>query len=190
MNDGSRRSLNMPQCWKQFAERVGNPGFPCEEIDDAFVQALEHDWDADVPSRLLSRVRDILESLQEALFIEQKIERLEALRPMVVGRPLANLLIDRAVLMVELGKTCTDATLMAVIAATLGDWSRRRFHQIEEHRCRQPGCRRAQSVRVPMEKIAAGSDLEGLARRLLDPDCRPAPQALSKQTGLDDGVPL
>lgn len=188
MSDGPHRSLKMPRGWKKLAERADNKAYAPEEVRDALPEALEHDWRAEVPDSVCSRVRDILGDSQSSLFGDQRAEWLEALRGETAGYALGNALLDYAIHAAVRGR-CGDEALREAAGNALTDRAARGARQVEEHYCRESTLHRAAHVRERIETGVTQSDIGRIAGRLVGTDksqsSRPA-----KQTGLDDGVRL
>ena len=187
MSDGPHKSLNLPPGWKKLAKRADNMAYAPGEVCDALPEALRQDWSAEVPDRVMRKVRDILDS-QDSLFGDQR-ERLEALRGETAGYNLANSLLDYAIHEIDQERSGPEVLIKAV-SASLSDRGARGARQVEEHYCRKSTHSRASQVRERIESGLTQSDLAAIAEGLVGSVHGRGLQGLSKQTGLDDGVQL
>jgi hypothetical protein len=189
MSDGPHRSLKMRLGWKKVAEFAANRAAGAEDVTRCIQPALADDWRADVRSKLVSGISAVLGEQQGSLLKDQKINELEGLRSLTAGHGFAQLLFDCAAQVVAEGKFGPDATAEAAVRA-LSIQAGRCARQVEEHYCRKTSVARAQNMRARIEEGISGASLGGLARQLLKLDVTPAPRAVEKQSGLDDGVRL
>jgi len=178
----------MPRAWKKVAERADNAACRPEEIRDAILPALAQDWNRDVPSDLIRGIEAVFRD-QPDLFPDQKLSRLELLRPITAGHGLARLVLDCAMEHAATNGDAGDLSLDAVSSA-LAIWAARRAPHMEEHYCRKSTAPRAQKVRSGIEDGIAIAPLKDLARQLLKRDSVPAPRSAPKKRGLDEGVKL
>src|ERR1700687_3095979 len=188
MSDGPHKSLPMPSTWRKLAERADNAACTPEEIRDALLPALAQDWQKDVPDGLVQGIEAVSRD-QPDLFPDQKLERLESLRQMTAGHPLARLVLDCAMECAATNADTGDLALDAVSSA-LAIRATRGAHQGEEHKCRKSTAPRAQKVRNGIEDGIAIAPIHDLARQLLKRDSVPAPRSAPKKRGLDEGVKL
>ncbi len=188
MSDGPHKSLPMHRTWKKVAERADNAACVPEEIRDALLPALAQDWTSNVPDELIHGIEAVLRD-QPDLFPDQKLLRLESLRPITAGHRNARLLLDCAM---EQAATNDGAGDLALDAATsaLAILAAGGAHQVEEHYCRKSTNPRARKVRSGIEDGIAITPLQDLARQLLKRDSGPAPRSAPKKRGLDEGVKL
>lgn len=91
----------MRRAWKRLAERASNAAFDDAERSEALAEALYDDWSAEVPEKLVGRLRDIFDDARGTLFDELLIKKLEALRGDITGDPLTN----RIVGLLDAGRT-------------------------------------------------------------------------------------
>ena len=178
----------MRRGWKKVAEWAANPAFAPEEICNALIPALAQDWNDDVPTDLIRGVDDIL-GHQQDLFKEQKVLRLESLRPITAGHGFGKVLLDCAIQRATNGEAGAEAPVEAATNA-LAVRAARGAHQVEEHYCRKSNAPRAQGVRARIEQGIGGAPLKDLARQLLKRDSGSASRMPAKQRRLDDGVRL
>jgi len=178
----------MRRGWRKVAERAANPAFAPEEICNALSPALAQDWNDDVPINLIRGIDDILGDQQD-LFKEQKVLRLESLRPTTAAHGFGKVLLDCAIQLATNGEAGPEAAVEAATNA-LAVRASRGARQVEEHYCRKSKAPRAQKVRARIEQGIGGASLHGLARQLLKRDPAPALRTPPKQQGLDDGVRL
>jgi hypothetical protein len=177
----------MRRAWKIVAERAANSAFAPHEIFDALIPALVRDWNDDVPPGLVQSVDDILADQQD-LFREQKLSRLESLRPRTAGHALAKVFLDCAIQRATTGEAGPEAPVEAASTA-LSVRASRGAHQVEEHYCRESNAPRAQEVRARIEQGIGVAPFNNVARQLLKRDPAPSPRT-TKLKGLDDGVKL
>lgn len=178
----------MRRGWKKVAKWAANPAFAPEEICNALIPALAQDWNDDVPTDLIRGVDDIL-GVQQDLFNEQKVLRLESLRPITAGHGLGKVFLDCAIKLATNGKAGPEAVVEAAANALAVRASRGAEH-VEEHYCRKSTTPRAHNVRARIEQGIGGASLSDLARQLLKRDPGSASRTPAKQRGLDDGVRL
>ncbi len=179
----------MRRGWKKVAERAANPAFAPEEICNALIPALAQDWNDDVPINLIRGVDDILRDQQD-LFKEQKVLRLESLRPRTAGHGFGKVFLECAIQLATRGEAGPEAPVEAAASNALAVRAARGAHQVEEHYCRKSNAPRAQRVRARIEQGIGGASLNDLARQLLNRDAGSASRTSAKQRGLDDGVRL
>ncbi len=189
MSDGPHRSLNMRRGWKQLAERADKKAFAPQEICDAIPMALEQDWRAEVPRRLLRQVRATLEDDQSSFFEDQRPKTLEVLRGNTAGSSLATMFLDCAIQEAAGGKAGDQVTRDAVRGALM-DRTARGIRQVEEHYYRESTQNRAMNVRERLESGVAQTNIPAIVDRVTGTDKSASPRMPVKQTGLDDGVQL
>lgn len=188
MSDGPHRSLPMSRGWKKLAERADNAACVPEEIRDALLPALAHDWSSDIPHDFIQGIEAVSRD-QPGLFRDDKLSRLESLRSLTAGHGLARLVLDCAMETAATNGDAGDLSLDAVSKA-LEIRAARGAHQVEEHYCRRSNAPRAQKVRSGIEDGIAIAPLKDLARQLLKRDSVPARRSAPKKRGLDEGVKL
>jgi hypothetical protein len=188
MSDGPYKSLPMRRGWKKVAQWAENPAFAPEEICNAIIPALARDWNIDVPAELARSVEEIL-GVQQDLFKEQKVLRLESLRPITAGRGLGKVFLECAIQLAASGAAGPEAPVEAATNALAVRASRGAQH-VEEHYCRKSTAPRAQNVRARIEQGIGNASLNDLARQLLKRDPALPSRTPPKQRGLDDGVRL
>lgn len=188
MSDGPHRSLPMTRARKKVAERADNAACSPEEIRDAILPALAHDWSRDIPHAFLQGIEAVSRE-QPGLFPDQKLSRLESLQPITAGHGLARLVLDCAIEHAASTGDASDLSLDAVSSA-LAIRAARGAHQVEEHYCRKSTGPRAQRVRSGIEDGIAIAPIQDLARQLLKRDSAPAPRSAPKKRGIDEGVKL
>jgi hypothetical protein len=178
----------MRRRWQKVAERAANLAFASDEICNALIPALAQDWNDDVSTDLIRGVDDILGDQQD-LFKEQKVLRLESLRPITAGHGFGKVLLDCAIQLATNGEAGPEAAVEAATNA-LAVRASRGARQVEEHYCRKSKAPRAHTVRARIEQGIGVASLTDLARQLLKRDPAPASRTPAKQQGLDDGVRL
>jgi hypothetical protein len=188
MSDGPYKSLPMRRGWKKVAQWAANSAFAPEEICNALIPALARDWNTDVPIELTRAVEDIFGDQQD-LFRDQKVMRLESLRPVTVGRGLGKVFLDCAIQVAASGAAGPEAPIEAATNALAVRASRGAQH-VEEHYCRKSTTPRANKVRARIEEGIGSASLNDLARQLLKRDPALPSRTPPKQRGLDDGVHL
>lgn len=129
MSDGPHRSLNMRPGWKKAAEFADYDAFAPEDVSRAVASAFTQDWRTDVPDAVAACISEVLGGQQDSLFRDQKIMQLEALRPMVAGHGLAQVLLDCALQQALGGAVGPDAAVQAA-ADALDLWGARHGRQI------------------------------------------------------------
>lgn len=189
MSDGPHRSLNMRRGWKKVAEYADKGAFSSDEIGDAVASAYLQDARKELPDSVAHAVCEILGDQQEHLFRDQKVEQLEALRPLAAGHGFGAILIDCATQRAHSGAVGPDSGL-ETMAAALELWGARHARQIEEHYRRESTLRRATNVRTRIEEGIGGMALHGLARQILKLDIKGNGRTSAKKDGIDDGVRL
>lgn len=188
MSDGPHKSLLMRPGWKRFAERAYKPAFSIEEIREAVPAALKGDWQEEGMPSFVAKLRETLYDGQTDFFCNQTA-KIEGLRKEADGFPLRCALLDFAIRAVTAGQSGDEALGEATCQA-LSDWTARHARQVEEHYYRRSRQGNAVDVRGRVENAIAGLDIEAVARRLCGIDRNEQSQGLTKQTALDDGVPL
>lgn len=187
MSDGPHRSLNMRRGWKQFAERADKKAYAPEEVCDAIPKALEQDWRAEVPDSLPRQIRAIMGDMQNSLFGDQRIAKLEALRSGIAGHPLGGVFLDCAIQAAANGKIGDEAVSEAASAA-LTDRAARAIRQVEEHYHRESTHSRAMNVRERMDSGVVQTDVAAIAENLIGTNKTAQPRTPANKAGLDDGV--
>lgn len=188
MSDGPHRSLPMSPPWRTVAERAVSPVFAPNEIGNALVVALTRDWHADIPADLVRSIGQILADPQH-LFRDDRVRRLESLRPITAAHGFAQLLLDCSIERAVASEIGTEAVVTAA-ANALAVRASRGAHQVEEHYRRGSKAPGDQNVRARIEQGIGGASFTDLARRLLSRAPGLSSRAPVKQRGLDDGVPL
>src|SRR5262245_23224554 len=190
MSDGPHRSLKMREGWKAFAGLADTPAFQRPEVTSALVEALSEDWHEEVAPEVLSGLRDTLaDCRQVGMFGRDLGSRLEELKRVATGKPLALALIECADQVSAKGESGDDALERAARMA-LDLRVSRGIRQVEEHYLRKTDGLHASNVRDRCEHAADGTALDGLARSLTKIDSQAAPAKAPKKDGIDDGVPL
>ena len=188
MSDGPHKSLPMTPGWKRFAERAYMPAFSIEERREAIPAALKGDWREEGMPSFVAKLRETLSDGQTDFFCNQTA-KIEGLRKEAAGFPLRYALLDFAIQAVTAGQSGDEALGEATCLA-LSDRTASHARQVEEHYYRRPGRGRTVDVRGRVENAISGSDIAAVARRLCGIDRNEQSQRLTKQTALDDGVPL
>lgn len=188
MSDGPHKSLPMPSRWKRFAERAYMPAFSIEEIPEGIPAALKGDWQEEGMPSFVAKLRETLYDGQTDFFCNQTA-KIEGLRKEADGFPLRYALLDSAIRAVTAGQSGDEALGEATCQA-LSDWTARRARQVEEYYYRRSRQGNAVDVRGRVENAISGLDIVTVARRLCGIDRNEQSQKLTKQTALDDGVPL
>ena len=86
----------MRRHWKRLAKRASNAACDDQERTEALADALQRDWNLEVPAGLPRRLRDVLDDRQGDLLGDSAPERLEVLRGETANGPLASILLDCA----------------------------------------------------------------------------------------------
>jgi hypothetical protein len=188
MSDGPHRSLNMNRSWKRLAEYADNEAYSLAEIAGAYIPALEQCCRDEVPDGLWGNLNRIFADQQQALFGEQKVQEITALRASVAGRPLGCALVDEAERLASIGTLGTQFLLEATTRALLSRAARAN-RQVEEHFYRNSTDRRTKNVRDRMESGLKAAALKTLAERCFNTSSAPISRS-RKQADLDDGVQL
>ena len=189
MSDGPHRSLPMRRGWKKVAEYADKNAFTLNDLQEAVIVALGKDWRADIPIRLTRCICEVLGDPQKSLFLDQKIARLDLMRPAIAGHGFELVLLERAMEYAIKGLFGPDVPVM-VARDALGIWASRCCRQVEEHYLRRSTLPRACNVRARMEEGMQEVSLDGLARELLDTNHGLVPRVVPKWSGLDEGVRL
>lgn len=188
MSDGPHRSLPMRKGWKRVAESADNEAFSAAEVREAIVPALGEDCAREISREFIQGLRRVCADLEGSLFESEKARSLETLRN-AAGTGLARVVLDYAVREAANGRSAQDIPEKALREA-LVDRAGRGMRQVEEHYCRESTTPRANRVRERIEQAIRGADIDGLARRILQPDSGGSGAQAPKRDGLDDGVDL
>jgi hypothetical protein len=190
MSDGPHRSLNMNRSWKHVAECADNRAYSAAEVASAYLPALDQSCREEVPPAVWQQLTHLFTTPQHALFKEQRVDQIEALRAQVAGQPLGCSLIDAAVQRASEGALSED-TLVQATTQALAQRASRGIKQVEEHFYRTTNDHpRAENIRERMEGALTQIALEPLARTYLANGAPPKAARGAKQDGLDDGVQL
>jgi hypothetical protein len=190
MSDGPHRSLSMNRSWKHFAECADNRAYSPGEVARAYLPALDQSCREEVPQSVWQRLRSIFTDQQQALFKEQRVAQIEALRAHVAGQPLGFSLVDAAVQRASQGPLSED-TLVQAATQALAQRASRGNKQVEEHYYRKTNDHpRTENIRERMEGALKQVALEPLARNYLTNGAAPKAVRDGKQNDLDDGVQL
>jgi hypothetical protein len=187
MSDGPHRSLPMRKGWKRVAESADNDAFGTDEIRDAILPALEEDCRGEISPEFFGSLRRVCADQETLLFKTDVAPSLEALKN-AAGAGLARAVLNYALQQAARGNAATDIPLKALKGALM-DRAARANRQVEEHYCRESTTPRANKVRERIEQAIGSADIEGVARRILDPESKSETQA-PRRKGLDDGVKL
>lgn len=187
MSDGPHRSLPMRRGWKRVAESADNHAFGTDEIRDAILPALEEDCRGEISPEFFSSLRRVCADQEASLFKNDVAPSLEALRN-AAGAGLARVVLNYALQQAARGNSAKDIPESALKDALM-DRAARGARQVEEHYCRESTTPRANRVRERIEQAIGSADIDGVARRILDPESESGTQAPRRQ-GLDDGVKL
>lgn len=189
MSDGPHRTLNMRKGWREVAKRAGNNAYVPDEICQQLPAALGQDWRAEVPAKLVAGLREALgDGRQGGLFVDDRRERIDALRSLAAGFPLGGVLVHCAILVAAEGGQGPAALLEAARSA-LVDRATCGARQVEEHYLRVARGP-AKNIRQKLETPVNSCDFTKLAMQLLGTDPAPIQRHLPKQTSLDDGPRL
>lgn len=185
MSDGPHRSLNMRSHWKVLAKRAANLAHTPQEVCEAVAHALKKD----VLEAPIARVREILN--RDTLFVDMRIDELEALRSQHHGSAAANSFVDCAIEAAATGRFGEDATTSALSAA-IEDLARPAMRSIDEHYQREASARASRTVRERLDAALCTLDCNAIARDLLAPSLPPSRRSVSLglQTGIDQGPEL
>lgn len=184
MSDGPHRSLPMRRWWKQAACRADNSAFDVADCAAAIVVALERQWAEEVRPSFEKGLKDAHE--EPGLFSPAEAFYLKKLNP---ETPLERGVLDNVAVLSPEEAAGVNAICTALVNALANEASRG-VRQIEEHYLRESGPRRASRERERLDEAIAHADIDGLSRRLLQPDRPRAAPLLKKKSGLDDGVTL
>lgn len=188
MSDGPHRSLPMRKGWKRVAESADNEAFSAGEVCEAIVPALEEDCRGEIPREFIQKLRRVCADQAGSLFRSETARSLETLRNSA-GSGLARVVLEYAVREAANGRSAKDIPQEAVKEA-LVDRAARGMWQVEEHYCRESTTPRGNKVRERIEQAIGGADINGLARRILEPGAGGGMSQAPKRDGLDDGVEL
>ncbi|MEX2048513.1 MAG: hypothetical protein WEB90_02950 [Gemmatimonadota bacterium] len=182
MSDGPHRSLPMRRWWKQAAMRAEKSAFDVNECTAAIEVALARELGEELTPSFVQGLRDAYQ--EPGLFSPG--ESLKSLNP---GTPLERRVLNNlAVPSVEQSADVTS--LLAAFSNAIRNEAPRFNKQIEEHYLRKSGPGHAKRERERLEEATARADIDGLARKLLQPDGLRTAPPLKKKMGLDDGVTL
>lgn len=186
MSDGPHRSLPMRPRWKRVAECADNRAFEPEEIRNAMIPALEQDCRRDMSPEFLSGLCRVCRNREGSLFKDEANRALEALRG-VAGPGIGRVVLDHAIRIAASGSTEIDIPVKATTHA-LKDRAARGARQVEEHYCRESTRPHASRVRERIEQAISRTDMDGLARQIMNREPGRSARPPSKRQGLDDGV--
>jgi hypothetical protein len=189
MSDGPHRSLKMSRSWQRLAECADNRAYSLDEVAGAFLPALDQNCREEVPQSVWTSLARIFTDQQHALFTEQKVQQIAALRSEVAGLPLGCSLVDAAEQAASKGALSEDS-IIHIATGALGQRGARGNKQVEEHYYRKSDERRTEQVRERLESALKRAALETLARQHLNIGAAPKLSRSTKQVGLDDGVQL
>ena len=189
MSDGPHKSLQMSRKWKRVAERIYNEAYSPEEARDALMVSVKEDWRQQIPESFVNEVQNVLSDGQSDLFCDQNVQKLELLRAEVAGCPVAGGFLDYVVQAVAKGFSGEDALLESA-CQVITDLTARGARQVEEHYRRESPRNGVTDVRQRTEEAIGRLDTTTTARQFLGIDKSERPRSPTKQTGLDDGVPL
>jgi hypothetical protein len=127
----------------------------------------------------------------DSLFLEMRVEQLEALRQSHRGSASATRVIDCAVEAVANG-LIGEAGTQAALQSALEDTSRSALRGIEEHYQREASSRSAGYVRTRLDAARQQLNCGAIARELLSSEKPPSKRSvtLPRQSGIDEGPPL
>jgi len=177
----------MRRGWKRVAESADNQAFGTDEIRDAILPALEEDCRGEISPEFVGSLRRVCADQETLLFKTDVAPSLEALRN-AAGAGLARAVLNYALQQAARGNGPEDIPESALKDALM-DRAARGARQVEEHYCRESTTPRANRVRERIEQAIGSADIDGVARRILDPEAKSETQAPRRQ-GLDDGVKL
>ncbi|HLX26879.1 MAG TPA: hypothetical protein VKV24_00115 [Casimicrobiaceae bacterium] len=189
MSDGPYRSLPMSRCWKRLAEFSENENFGNADICAAAVEALKRTCRSALPAELTEGLRSAFVEQQARLFSDQRVESVDALRPLAAGRGIGKLLLDHATCVLneggegESGLTKAAERMLTAVGAS-------HTRQIEEHYVRQGASPLTQRVVSRVEQALDSADKRTLARQLCGLEPGVARHSPLKRKDIDDGVPL
>lgn len=184
MTDGPHKSLNLPSRWKKVAELADQEVWDQDDINAAVKSALIWTFNQIDPS-IRKQIQNEMGDLEDCLFREAKVLKLEALRSGKADNVLLHYIIEgckqrleRAAPSVS-GFTEVLGNAMKMLAAS-------HSRQIEEHYLRKSNVQRARHVRARIGIGLNNVSYESLARQALSPNNTmrgPGP----KRSGLDEG---
>jgi hypothetical protein len=178
----------MRKGWKRVAESADNKAFSAAEVREAIVPALEEDCHGEISSEFIRGLRRVCLPKEASLFESDAAPSLEGLRS-ATGAGLARVVLDYALKHAANGQAAQEIPQKALTDA-LVDRAARGMRQVEEHYCRESTAPRANQVRERIEEAIGGTDIGGLARRILERDGNASGPRAPKRDGLDDGVEL
>ena len=187
MSDGPHRSLPMRRHWKDLAERAAKAAYSVDQVCEMLPYALKKDL-REVP---LAAVRDILGGApQGALFPNERIEQLEAVRQASRRSAASNAVIDYAIQAVGDGLT-GDAAFRATLENACEERARSGFRSVEEHYHREATARSARYVRDRLDAARQQCDFKAIASGFIAPGKPPRDALrLPRHMGLDEGPAL
>jgi hypothetical protein len=138
----------------------------------------------------LAAIRDILNGDQGSLFVNNEIERLEAVRQASTRSAACNVVIDCAIQAVSGGLT-GEAAYRATLENACEAQVRSQFRSVEEHYHREAGARSARYVRERLDSARQQCDFKIIASGFMLGAKSPRVAAyLPRHTGLDEGPSL
>lgn len=176
----------MRRHWKDLAERAAKAAYSANEVCEALPHALRRDL-REAP---LAAIRDILSGGQGSLFVNDKIERLEAVRQKSTRSAASNLVIDCAIQSVADGLT-GDSAYRAALDSACAERVRSGFRSVEEHYLREAGARSARFVRDRLDAARRQQDIAAVVTGVMS-NGKPSRGAdrLPRHTGIDEGPSL
>jgi hypothetical protein len=178
----------MRRGWKRVAEWADNQAFEREEIENAIIPALKEDCSGEISQEFVSGLRRLCAGQEGLLFKNDVRPQIEGLRR-AGGYGLGRVVVEYAIQLSTGGTAVQDIPLKAMTYA-LNDRIARCARQVEEHYCRESTERRGNRVRERIEQATDSTDVEGLARQILNPEPEKPDSPPVKREGLDDGVRL
>jgi hypothetical protein len=184
MSDGPHRSLNMRPWWKEAARRADRSAFDVTECAEAIRVAMSRECKDELRPSFMKALRDAQE--EPGLFSPAESSHLLRLVP---ATPLERCVLDNITALSSEDKADANALLNG-FANALTDHLARNNRSTEEHYRRLSGAGHANRERQRLDEASALADMAALAQQLLRPNGVRTHPALTKKTGIEDGVKL
>lgn len=187
MSDGPHRSLPMGRRWKKLAECLDNASFSADDLCERRDSAILGEFKREVPDNVMSVLRDILCSSDQGSLFGPSGDEIENLRIHTSGSSVCNLLLDCAIDAVNSGAS-GEAALAAACHETANEILDRHGRGMAEHYQRETGAKRASHFQMRMKSVQDGRSMDALVNRIAQGGRAMAIRALTRHTGLEDGV--
>ena len=189
MSDGPHRSLDLPRQWKAVVRSAAIGASTHDERCEKLRIAVHRDLRGGIPSKLLKTLGRY--SIQRQISLDDfdlQTARLDELRTVVAGHPLAVSLLDHTILAVARGVRGHEALSTALRDTLVAHLTNIERH-IHEH-CVADASPESELVLNRLPEVFGQLDIVEATDRLIAPEPAADPPSPRRRTGLDDGVSL